>query len=160
MKRDLLKKPIGEALEEFKKVAPFKLPDELTIKHPGSDAGIHVRDDGKIEIFAGGASIILDSTSSNVIISCNEILTAATAHRETFTKDGGLFIDNSELDPFWYRDKSADIVLPASESSLSEPYFITGTPAQGQWNAPLSDLLTTRRLFKLRKKVNDLKAIL
>jgi len=142
-------KPLKDALEEFREAAPYKMPEEISLRHPENDIGVHLRDDGMLEIFAGQASILLDSETGEVIITGTSVTTCAS-DKEYFL-EGGLSINGMRLDPFWYNTDD-EVVMPLDKTSLQTPYLISGAPGPGQTPVPLSDLLKSRRLFKEKKR--------
>lgn len=152
--------PIDEAIKKFKEAAKRKLPNETLLQHDASDIGIHLREDGVLELFAGQAAILLDSNTGNIILIGTNILTAANTAMTYLDNEKGFIINNHELQPIWYNNEQ-EVVVPREKASLTKTYLLAGTPAHGgQKSVPLSDLLVSKKLFKQAKVQSEIDSLI
>jgi hypothetical protein len=141
---------------------------EVTLHHPEQDAGVHIRDDGAVEIFAGAARIILNqdgtiySTGSMIITEGEEVHTLSGAQNTT--------INGAKLNPEVYTPRMSELFgatdypkLPVPDPKYWNIPLVVGAPAGAeQQNLMMSDYWKSMNLFgegsndKLRSKLEDL----
>ena len=142
LKKELqdLNKPTSQVLEEYKKQAVSTLPDEIGIKHPSQDVGIHIRDDGSLELFAGTSRILLDGTTGTIVLAGNHLVSSTMDINFNLASVNSLGINNSALNIQW---------LSNSPTMLKDQKakFLTGSPGQGQTSKEFSSVFSSKKLF-------------
>jgi hypothetical protein len=155
---DALNQPIPDALASYQRKAPHPWTEEVGLRAPGLDSGIHCRQDGVVEIHAGSARILLDPKSGTVAFLGTSIV-GITQDANFQTSKGRFAIGSHPLNPNWITP--ADNEQPDSDEaknyptspiyqtdpdSLDDAYVYSG-PTDESPLVPLSTYLASRRLF-------------
>lgn len=169
-----LKKPFNEIKEEFEEKAPFPMPKEVSLRHPDKPIGIHLRDDGALELFAGESKIILDGETGSIIIDGTNITNNIKKINNLIQERNGFLIENSPLNSSWYDfgqlNDSSDIIeeseyitrkspIIAKDKKSLEFEVLAGVPAEGQYLVPLNEYFESKLLFLPPEEVNILEEL-
>lgn len=132
---------------------------ETGIFNPNSGTGIHLRDDGCVEIYAGAASLLIDGTSGVITLNGKVINHAAERILHNMNASGWQ-ISTGSLNPKYFPTKSEvmsgglDVFAEQSRSPLiARPgmldfQIIAGVPQVGQTLIPLRTLVDALPLFR------------
>lgn len=124
---------------------------DIGLRHRFADAGIHIRDDGVVEINSGKASITLDGKSGIVFIGGKKV---ATSTSELINHAEKYIFGTCELNRDWMPAKEA--LTPATDSAL-ETEILTVLPGSlSPVPVPFSSLVAKKPIFKKR---NTLKIV-
>lgn len=162
---------VNKALEN--KMNPSET--EVGMYNPISDVGIHARDDGCLELFAGGTSILIDGRSGAITINGKTInAVAATFNAKTdldgFNTTTGAI--SPQFLPSWAEalqsvEGGAEVatwlelqrspLTPANPVSLNTQIVVgAADPSKGQTNMRLRDLVQAKPLFRKLKRGYDI----
>lgn len=132
---------------------------ETGIFNPVSGTGVHLRDDGCVEIYAGAASVLIDGTSGIITLNGKAINHAADKIQHNM-KPSGWQMSTGSLNPRYFPTRAEVLsrgAIPFAEQ-LRSPLIanpgmldfqvITGVPAQGQTLMPLRTLVSPLPLFR------------
>jgi hypothetical protein len=159
-----LKKPKEKLLKEFSESAKTTLPNEIGLKHPTQNVGVHIREDGALELFAGNSRIILDGETGAVVIIGNHLVTSTSDANINLTESNSFAINNTPLNSKWLTYKanlfSTSTLGPKSEIPDLSPvtfkqwlggdaYFLTGTPYGDQHPIKFSEIFNSKPLFNV-----------
>jgi hypothetical protein len=153
-----LKKPLQDKIDEYKAEAPYPFPNEVGLKHPNNNVGVHLRDDNTLEMFAGDARIILDGETGTISIVGAHLVTDTGDTNITTREDNKLAINNSKLNQEWLPKNSGEIKLK-SPCVLINPQqdVLAGIAQPGQYPIPLGTLFKSIPLFFEKSDQNFLK---
>jgi hypothetical protein len=137
---DSLSKPTEVLLEEYKERAPRTFPDEIALKHPSEEIGVHLRDDGSLELYAGKARIILDGDSGSIMLLGNHLISSTIDANIDVSANASFGISSSPLNPAWMDFfniiKNPNSLSPLTYSPLGKTMtFLTGKPANNSQKA-------------------------
>jgi len=165
---DRLKQGTLGAAANYLSSIGIKRSREVTLHHPDKDAGVHIRDDGSLELFAGGARILLMPdgvvyTKGSMVISEGEevhllsaaqnvTINGARLNSEVFTKTKSTLFGEEEYPE-----------LPVPDSLYWDLPLVVGAPAgPEQQNLMMSDYWKSMKIFtggpsdKLKGKLEEL----
>jgi hypothetical protein len=151
-----LNKDLLEALEDFEDRAKQPLNREVSIKNPDNNSGIHFRDDGVVELYAGDTRLIMDGNSGIILIDAEHIINHATDNNH-LNKNNGWGINGSPINSSFYNYSSSSdksVVMTVDDGSLNQD-FITGIPGEGQYLLKLSTLFKRKQLFLPPKETSE-----
>lgn len=162
-----LKTPSSAILEEYSAAAKTTFTEEIGLKHPSLEVGLHIRDDGSLEIFAGKAKIILDSDTGSLIMTGNHMVGSFSDSNLLLSESNSLAINNTPLDFKWLdyslKSKAAGLVdispVTFKNTGSKNSQYITGTPTQGQRLVSFSDVFNSRPLFKEPENADYIKSL-
>lgn len=143
---------------------------EVGLFNETSDAGIHVRDDGCVEIFAGKTNILVDGTSGIITLNGQKINSVAKSIGNS-TDASGFRINSGILNPKWLPSsietamasisvdspelnplclaRSPLVVL--SQLSLDTPIVVGAPASPAQSIMPLRSLVKPVPMFKTNR---------
>lgn len=136
---------------------------ETSLHHVTEDSGVHIRDDGAVEIFAGQARLVLAPDGTIYLTGSLVVLEGEEVH--ILTKSKKLTVNGAEMNPELYtKTKSDDLLttqadyttvqLPQTEVWENMP-LVVGAPAGAeQTNLSMSDYWKPRRLFQDAQSTN------
>jgi hypothetical protein len=156
-----LSTPLKSLIENRSVTAPF--PTETEVGLRVGNSGIHVRDDGVVEIHAGEASKIVLDPEGTVSVVGNSIVNVADSVRSKMSTEK-YKIGDSSLNPRWLSgdDTSRRVLSPKNDPSivsLEDLQVLTGTPSSGQYTVRLGDYLESQPLLLDLESPNPFKSI-
>ena len=148
-----LSRPIGDVLKAYTDAAHTTFSDEIGMKHPTQDVGMHIREDGSLELFAGEARILLDSETGSIVIVGNSLVTSTADVNVNVSDTNALAVNNAPINSDWTDYSLIDIDTSSMEpvtfrnAESSSRSYLTGTPATGQWLVPFDSVFDSKPLF-------------
>lgn len=146
-----LKRPLQDKLNDYKEAAPHPFPQETGLLHPYQDVGVHLRDDGALEMFAGDVSIILDGESGSIILKGVNLISSVTD--TSVLSEDSLSLNNHSLSYGWLPDNKIEEELKSPCTLINKAaIFLSGTPAPGQYPVAITSVISPKPLFKAKKQ--------
>lgn len=89
---------------------------EVGLYNLNADAGVHVRDDGCVEIYAGSTSILVDGQSGTVSIN-GQAINLAAKHLNNICPSDGFRVSSGRLNPAWLPSEAEAVGIASSALS-------------------------------------------
>lgn len=139
---------------------------EVGLYNPISDAGIQIRDDGCVEIFAGHTSILVDGQSGTITVNGQTINNIA---KRINSRADNLHVNTGQLNRKWLPSHSEVASAVVSDHIVNDPSLslaclarspltalpqgldfplITGVPQEGQSTTSLRTLVKAVPMFR------------
>lgn len=159
-KLNFLNQSLDDSLAQYQQESPYPYQEEIGLRN--EDSGIHIRDDGVVEIHAGETKIVLDPQTNTIVLDAPHII-GLSKEINLIADNDKIGISNKPINSAWYPDPILGLqkaVIPKLPISLDHawvsptPLVVDGVPL-----VPLSKYLDSKPIF-LNESFSDTKNIL
>lgn len=144
-----LKRPLKDKVEEYREEAPYPFPDEVGLKHPNNNVGVHLRDDNTLELYAGNTRIILDGNTGTISFSGTHLVSDTADTNINILGEKKLAINFHPFNTDWLPKNIGEIQQKSPAIIIDKNFkVLAGMPAtEAQYPVALGDLFRSMPLF-------------
>lgn len=131
---------LQDTIDQESLAEQYPRANDIGLRSPVNDSGLHIREDGVVELYSGGVRLVLDGNNNTLTLLSPHLL-SLSGDTNLISDTGSLGLNNQAISHYW---KSGQMLTPKAD--LSKLYVFSDPDALSP-GTPLSEALSSRELL-------------